>query len=247
MLHRVEWTDKKVGEFWANIDRLIEKKERVNDYFSNGAGDEFLKCVTQKVEFSNKKILDYGCGIGILAEKILDEYNPELVCGCDISKESVTMMDERCKKYKNYGGAYEVNEAMQQFGKGKFDIVIAMEIVEHLSDQDLDIMLKRARSFLKKGGILLVSTPNDENLKESIVVCPDCGCYFHKVQHVRSWNKKSLSVYLERYGFRTKKMIITDLAKPKGWLRRLYADYTVLRKKVFGRDLNNLIYIGCKM
>ena len=45
MLHRVEWTDKKVGEFWANIDRLIEKKERVNDYFSNRAGDEFLKCV----------------------------------------------------------------------------------------------------------------------------------------------------------------------------------------------------------
>ena len=247
MLHQVEWTEKKVGEFWGNMDRLIEGGERVNDYFSNNVGADFLECVNQKIRFSNKKILDYGCGIGGLSVELLEKYDPKLVCGCDISKESVDLMDARCKKYENYGGAYEVGEALQKLGKAKFDIVIAIEIIEHLSDQDLDIMLKRARAFLKKGGILLISTPNDENLKESIVVCPDCGCYYHKVQHVRSWNGESLSNYLRKYGFKEKKIILTDLNKPKGFLRRLYANYTILRRRLSGRKLGNLIYIGYKM
>jgi hypothetical protein len=35
------------------------------------------------------------------------------------------------------------------------------------------------------------------------VGCPECGCVFHKWQHVRSWNKGSIVKFFENASFKT--------------------------------------------
>ena len=58
--------------------------------------------------------------------------------------------------------------------------------------------------MLKPGGRLVVTTPNEEDLEQSKVVCPECLARFHKMQHVRSWSARTLTERLEGYGFKGK-------------------------------------------
>ena len=44
----------------------------------------------------------------------------------------------------------------------KFDVVIFMELIEHLSKKDVEASLKRIESLLKDDGVLILSTPNKE-------------------------------------------------------------------------------------
>ena len=47
---------------------------------------------------------------------------------------------------------------------------------------------------LKKGGKLIITVPNNENLKSGHVLCPNCLHYFHKMQHVKSFQEKDLDL-----------------------------------------------------
>jgi hypothetical protein len=56
--------------------------------------------------------------------------------------------------------------------------------------------------LLKPRGIAFFTTPYDEKLLESYVYCPFCNQEFHKVQHVRSFNRDSIKQLLNHYGFK---------------------------------------------
>lgn len=49
----------------------------------------------------------------------------------------------------------------------------------------------------------MITTPNDENLDISKTCCPECGCIFHKTQHVRSWTPENLDNFMSSRGFNT--------------------------------------------
>ncbi|MDQ3979810.1 MAG: class I SAM-dependent methyltransferase, partial [Actinomycetota bacterium] len=95
--------------------------------------------------------------------------------------------------------------------------------------------------ILRPGGALIVTTPNDEQLAQAESICPDCGCIFHPVQHVRSWDKDSLSRKMREFGFST----VT--------CRPLYLQRTALQTLVLSalarglrKRLPNLMFIGRK-
>jgi 2-polyprenyl-3-methyl-5-hydroxy-6-metoxy-1,4-benzoquinol methylase len=84
---------------------------------------------------------------------------------------------------------------------GAFDAVYSIEVVEHLSNDMLDAMVLECMRLLKKGGILVITTPNDESLERSFTCCPNCNSTFHIWQHVRSWSATSLTSYMSQRGF----------------------------------------------
>ena len=75
------------------------------------------------------------------------------------------------------------------------------KVIEHLDDPTLDGVLVESRRILAPDGALVLTTPNEENLAREHVMCPDCGCIFHRWQHRRSWSRASLSSALLQAGF----------------------------------------------
>ena len=71
-------------------------------------------------------------------------------------------------------------------------------------------LLNTAQNLLNNEGTILFTTPNNEDLTKSLICNPIDGSLFHRWQHVRSWNKISLTKKLEEFNFETFNVIETN-------------------------------------
>jgi len=78
----------------------------------------------------------------------------------------------------------------------KFDLVLAMQIIEHLSPQQGQALLKTAWAHTPPSGTLILSTRLNENLGHALVQCPGCEHVFHPAGHVRSFSEVLLRAEL---------------------------------------------------
>jgi SAM-dependent methyltransferase len=76
----------------------------------------------------------------------------------------------------------------------EFDLIICCDVIEHLLDPD--ICVDFIKSHLQTNGLAVFSTPERDNRRG--IECNECT----KKEHVREWNKKEFSMYLENRGFR---------------------------------------------
>ena len=107
----------------------------------------------------NIKILDIGCGGGLLCEP-LKRLGAE-VTGVDVSKNNIKSAKLHAKEMGlniNYINCPPENLKF----KNKFDVILNMEIVEHVSN--VDLFIQNCSSLIKKNGIMFVATIN-KNLK----------------------------------------------------------------------------------
>ncbi len=106
--------------------------------------------------FKKKKILDLGCGGGILAESLAKRGGD--VTGFDISKKLIKTAQESAKK-KNLHIDYNVGNLKKIISmKKKYDIIISLEVIEHVPNYIL--FLKSIFKILNKNGIIIISTIN---------------------------------------------------------------------------------------
>ena len=104
---------------------------------------------------SGINILDIGCGGGLLSEPF--SRMGANVTGIDASDKNIKIAKLHSKKNKlkiNYlCSSPEKLKTMK-----KFDVILNMEIVEHV--EDIDFFLKSCSKLLKKNGIMFVATIN---------------------------------------------------------------------------------------
>jgi len=139
------------------------------------------------------------------------------------------------------GGAICIERFPSPFDDSSMDLVISVEVVEHLNNTQLLEMLKEVYRVLKTGGYVIVTTPNKENLEANKTVCPECGCIFHRWQHIRSWDMFSLRRKMEEMGFYTVHISETIFTYT---LKKIF----LLLKRSIKKDFTypHLIYIGKK-
>ena len=112
--------------------------------------------LNQKIKPLKKvKILDIGCGGGLLSEP-LSRLGAEVV-GIDASDRNIKIAKSHAIK-SNLDIKYLCSSPENFNSKTKFDVVLNMEIVEHV--QDVDFFLKSCAKLLKKNGIMFVATLN---------------------------------------------------------------------------------------
>ena len=104
---------------------------------------------------SKLKILDIGCGGGLLSEP-LTRLGAK-VTGIDASQKNINVAKIHSSK-KNLKINYICASPEKLKIKSKFDVILNMEIVEHVDD--VNIFLKNSAKFLKKDGIMFVATLN---------------------------------------------------------------------------------------
>ena len=105
---------------------------------------------------SGLRILDIGCGGGILSEPLARLGGS--VVGIDPAAENVEVARRHAEQSGlpiDYRGT--TAEALADAGE-RFDIVIASEVVEHVAD--VPLFVRRATEMLKPGGFMAVTTIN---------------------------------------------------------------------------------------
>ncbi len=104
---------------------------------------------------SGIKILDIGCGGGLLSEPM--SRMGANVTGIDASDKNIKIAKLHSKKSKlkiNYLCSSPEKLKIEK----KFDVILNMEIVEHV--EDVDFFLKSCSKLLKKNGLMFVATIN---------------------------------------------------------------------------------------
>ena len=105
------------------------------------------------------KILDVGCGGGLLCEP-LSKLGAE-VTGIDASSNNIKAAKKHAKQ-KNLKIKYICCSPEKLKIKNKFDIILNMEVIEHVSN--VNLFIKGCSKLLKKKGLMFVATIN-KNLK----------------------------------------------------------------------------------
>jgi SAM-dependent methyltransferase len=108
-----------------------------------------------------KRVLDVGCGAGYGSAELAN--TATAVTGIDISAVAVEYAAEH---YQRPNLSFQCAGAAQlPFADGSFDLVVAFEVIEHLSDWQK--LIAEARRVLSPGGQFVVSTPNKAYYAES--------------------------------------------------------------------------------
>ena len=104
---------------------------------------------------SKVKILDIGCGGGLLCEP-LSRLGADVV-GIDASEKNVKIAKIHAKK-SNLDIKYYCASPENFISKSNFDVILNMEIVEHV--KDVNLFLESCNKLLRKNGIMFIATLN---------------------------------------------------------------------------------------
>ena len=108
-------------------------------------------------ELAGRRVLDVGCGRGEVVLHCLRQGAE--ACGVDYSADALQLARQAAG---NQSGHWQRADARYlPFRDGTFDLVLMLDIVEHLHPAELSLALADVRRVLKPGGALLVHTmPN---------------------------------------------------------------------------------------
>ena len=111
---------------------------------------------TQKRPFEGLRFLDIGCGGGLISEP-MSRLGADML-GVDASDKNVHVARHHAAETgANPTYQHTTAEALAEAGE-KFDVIINMEVVEHVAD--VNLYLRSCYKLLKPGGIMLLSTIN---------------------------------------------------------------------------------------
>ena len=148
----------KMAEEWWNPEGKFKPLHRFNpiriEYIKNCIIKHFnIKSKIQPLK--NLSILDIGCGGGLLSEPMYRM--GAQVTGLDASEKNINIAKVHSKKNKLKIN-YICSSPEKLKIKKKFDVVLNMEIVEHVDD--VDFFIKKSSELLKKNGLMFVATIN---------------------------------------------------------------------------------------
>ena len=110
---------------------------------------------SKKMPLKNISILDIGCGGGLISVpmKRLGAH----VVGIDASLKNINVA-KIFSKEKNLEIKYICSSPEKLKIKKKFDVLLMLEIVEHVDD--INLFIKQSSKFLKKNGLMFIATLN---------------------------------------------------------------------------------------
>ena len=148
----------KIANEWWDPEGKFKPLHKFNPvrikYIKENSINHF-KIKSKNLPFKNLKILDIGCGGGLLSEPM--SRLGANVTGIDASLKNINIAKVHSKKTKlNINYICSSPENLKT--KNKFDIVLNMEIVEHVDD--VNSFVKNSSKFLKKNGLMYIATLN---------------------------------------------------------------------------------------
>ena len=171
----------------------------------------------------HKQILDISAGVGVVANRIKQKYNAELLCN-DLSPKALSIL----KKNGHNTISFDLDENKKSYplADGRFDAVISLATIEHILD--IDHFLSEINRILKNEGNLYISAPNYSGLTYLLPFLKT-GKTFHDplkkeekyefYAHVKYFTYRTLIEVASQFGFETEAVY---LGKPMEGTRFLH-------------------------
>lgn len=176
-----------------------------------------LEMITAQV-IKNKKVVDIGSSFGWLEKEIQDLGAKELI-GVELDKEAVAFAANNVRKAKFIAG-----DALNvPLTKNYADIIALYDVIEHVPKNTESQVFEEMNRILKKGGILLLSTPFDNFWSKTL----DLAWYFGH-RHYSLYQLKSL---LTQNGFK-----LIEIRVRGNFFSSFYLFWFYISKKIFGTN-----------
>ncbi len=136
--------------------------------------------------FTKGKILEIGSGLGNISNFFLE--NGSEIMLTDLRKEYCFFLENKFGSRNNLLGVGQLNLVHPQFGQvykdylGKYDTVFALNVIEHILDDNLAI--SNCKKLLKKDGHLIILVPSYQKLYNQ---------FDKELGHYKRYNLKSLT------------------------------------------------------
>jgi 2-polyprenyl-6-hydroxyphenyl methylase/3-demethylubiquinone-9 3-methyltransferase len=148
----------KIAEEWWNPSGKFKPLHNFNPIRIKYIKDNIIKDFKLKASgkpLNKINILDIGCGGGLLSEP-MSRLGAKVV-GIDASEKNIKVAKLHARKNKLKIN-YKVASPESLKTKIKFDVILNMEIVEHV--EDINFFINKSSKLLKKNGIMFVATLN---------------------------------------------------------------------------------------
>lgn len=139
--------------------------------------------------YSNEAaIIDIGCGNGLMLQ-FLRANGFNNLYGIDVSEQQITITKNKGFKVEAIGvfDFFKIN-------KKKFDVILAMDLVEHFYKHELIELFNGFNSILNDNGTLIIHTPNGDGIFHQHIIYGD-------LTHLTIFNSNSLAQILRLAGF----------------------------------------------
>jgi len=218
--------------------QLFEEIFIGDEYSYHEAHDMKIKKMIGLIDKRPKRVLDIGCGDGWFGKLIKDKFKAE-VHGIDISIKPLKYAKKRGIITKRF----DLSKNKWPYPNNYFDLIVAGDVIEHL--YDTENFIKECKRILKKGGEIIISTPNINSYHNRFLVlfgkmplwvefAPTITPYKFLIPsgHVRVFNKDSLKRLVETYGLKVKKIIGAGFNSDKKLAPKKYWKFMGLFNKV---------------
>ena len=149
----------KLADEWWDVNGKFKPLHMFNpiriEYILEEISKHFKLNRNKKLLLKNLEILDIGCGGGLISEPMARLGGN--ITGIDASEKNIKIATLHSKE-NNLKITYLSKSPEQLDEKEKFDIILNLEIVEHVDN--LDLYLKSCYKLLKKNGLMFTATIN---------------------------------------------------------------------------------------
>ena len=174
-------------------DRVLERGQGVQwfwHYYRYAA-------VVANLPQNGQSILDLGCGPGTFLGHYAERFSHAV--GVDLAAAQI---DYANRKYGSERLQFTTNDALEFRGKSKFNVVVSIEVIEHLPATKTQAFLKTIYDLLMPGGIIILATPNYASLWPAIEWCVSkVGHVDYLRQHINQFTVSRLEQELSDAGF----------------------------------------------
>lgn len=198
----------KMSEDWWNLKGDMKPLHQMNPTRVSFIRDAIIakyKMDKQTLKpFENMKIVDIGCGAGILAESLARLGGT--VVGIDAASSSIAVATKHASldpDLHSLSYLCTTAEALAQESPASFDIITCLEVIEHVSD--IPALLDACKALIKPGGSIFISTINRTFVSRALAVFAAENILRIVPQGTHDWNKfvtpDETRNYLSRAGF----------------------------------------------
>jgi 2-polyprenyl-6-hydroxyphenyl methylase / 3-demethylubiquinone-9 3-methyltransferase len=149
----------KLSETWWDPKGKMAPLHKINPlrlaYIRDAACRKFERNAKSLNCLSGLRMLDIGCGAGLLCEPFT-RLGAQLI-GVDPSASNIAAAKLHADK-GHLSIDYRCTTIEEMDVRERFDVVLAMEVVEHVAD--VGMFLNRCAAMLKPGGLMVASTIN---------------------------------------------------------------------------------------
>ena len=149
----------KLAEEWWDVNGKFKPLHMFNpiriEYITQKIKDHFNLSIQENAYLKGIKILDIGCGGGLISEPMTRLGGS--VTGIDASKKNIEVAKIHALNNK-LNINYQNKSPEQLKEKDAFDVILNLEIVEHVDN--VQLYINSCKKLLKKNGIMFTATLN---------------------------------------------------------------------------------------